>query len=270
MTKNVHDYRRIHYGWKHRLVATLSRHVNFTYTMRHGLAAGMKRRGGLGFIPWGSETAETGLLRGLDLAGRVVYDIGAFEGILTLFFSRRAAQVVAYEPNPASRARLETNLRLNRVANVRLRDVGLADSYREIELVYDPLMPGAASGGGLVAQQIRDDAPATVEVKATVVGLDDDIREQRLPLPDLLKVDVEGMELSVLRGAEETLTQHRPAIFLELHGAEVADKQRNAGDVVSFLWACGYHNLLDVEAGRAVTPENHGRPSHLYCRYGAE
>ena len=41
------NYRTLHYSWKHRLIAAVSRRTNFTYTIRHGLATGMKRQGGL-------------------------------------------------------------------------------------------------------------------------------------------------------------------------------------------------------------------------------
>ena len=261
------NYRALHFGWKHRLVAVVSQRVNFTYTIRHGLAAGMRRRGGLGFVPWGpAETAETRFLRALDVGGKVVYDVGAFEGLLTMFFSRRARSVVAWEPNPESRRRLLTNLRLNGLANVLVRDVGLADAPGDATLVYDPLMPGAASGAGAVASQIRDSAPSLAEVGMRVTTLDDEVRTQALPPPDFIKIDVEGMELPVILGAQGTINAHRPQMYIELHGAEQEDKRRNAREVVSLLWSWGYHDLVHVETGDALTPETTDRPSHLFAR----
>jgi FkbM family methyltransferase len=263
------SFRSIHFTWKHRLIAAVSRRFNFTYKIRHGLASGMRRKGGLGFVPWGGgETEETQFLRKLDLNGLVVYDIGAFEGILTMFFSRSAKRVIAYEPNPSTRARLLTNLKLNSLANVTVREVGLSESAKVSTLVYDPLMPGAASSAELVSKQIREHAPEMLEVSIPVVRLDDDIRDQKLPAPQVMKIDVEGMELSVLRGAEATLKEHRPSLFIEMHGAEDQDKRQNALDVVTLLWNFGYHNILHVETGERLTPANTERPSHLYCRYG--
>jgi FkbM family methyltransferase len=261
------NYRALHFGWRHRLVAAVSHRVNFTYTIRHGLAAGMLRRGGLGFVPWGTaETAETRFLRALNVGGKIVYDIGAFEGLLTMFFSRGARHVIAWEPNPESRRRLLTNLRLNRLSNVLVRDVGLADAPGEATLVYDPLMPGAASGGGAVASQIRDSAPSLAEVGMRVATLDDEVRTQALPPPDFVKIDVEGMELPVLLGAQRTICAHRPQIYIELHGAEQEDKRRNAREVISLLWSWGYHDLIHVETGKALEPETTDRPSHLFAR----
>ena len=261
------NYRQLHFDWKHRAIARVSQRLNFTYTVRHGLAVGMKRRGGLGFLPWERrETTETRFLRRLDLTGRTVYDIGAFEGVLTMFFSRQASAVVAWEPNPVSRARLLTNLRLNAIQNVTVRDVGLSDTCGDATLVYDPLMPGAASSGAAVTAQIRDSAPAIREVGMRIVRLDDDIRDQGLPAPDLIKIDVEGMELSVIRGAERTLGIHRPSVYVELHGAEDADKRENARAVASALWDLGYCDLLNLGAGEPVTPSTIGRPARLFCR----
>src|SRR5947209_1856467 len=92
---------------------------NFTYTIRHGLARGMKRKGGLGFLPINkAETAETRHLERLPLAGKVVYDIGGFEGVLALFFASRASQVICWEPNPRNYARVVENIRLNNLSNV--------------------------------------------------------------------------------------------------------------------------------------------------------
>jgi FkbM family methyltransferase len=261
------SYRARHFRWKHRLVAAVSQRVNFTYKIRHGLATGMRRRGGLGFVPWGPpETGETRFLRALDLGGKVVYDIGAFEGLLTMFFSRSARHVIAWEPNPESRRRLLTNLSLNRLSNVLVRDVGLSDATGEAVLVYDPLMPGAASAGGEVARQIRDGATSLAEVGMRVATLDEEVGRQSLPPPDFIKIDVEGMELSVLLGARRTIEAHRPQIYIELHGAEAEDKRRNARDVVSLLWNWGYRDLIHVETGKALTPETTDRPGHLFAR----
>ena len=85
-----------HYTLKHRLIAWVSMHLfdSATYTVRHGLLKGMKRKGGLGWIPAmfssGVITAEQQFWSGLNLTGMTVYDVGAFQGLLTLFFASRA------------------------------------------------------------------------------------------------------------------------------------------------------------------------------------
>src|SRR5947209_6114855 len=94
-----------HYTLKHRLVSWISIHLfdNATYTVRHGLLKGMRRKGGLGWLPAkfspGVRTAEQKFWSGLNLAGMTVYDVGAFHGLLTLFFASQAKTVVCFEPN---------------------------------------------------------------------------------------------------------------------------------------------------------------------------
>src|ERR1700691_2924498 len=83
---------------------------------------GMKRKGGLGWIPAmfspGIMKAEQEFSCDLDLSGMTVYDIGAFHGLLTLFFASRAKTVVCFESNTQNYKRLMEDLILNGIKNV--------------------------------------------------------------------------------------------------------------------------------------------------------
>lgn len=264
------EYRRLHFSRKDQLIALLSRRCDkLVYTSRHGLIRGMRRRGGLGFLPAflaSAETPEARFLRSLPLQGKVVYDVGAFVGLLTLFFARQAKQVIAYEPNPPSYARASENVALNGLSNVQLRNLAVGSEAAVLTLAYDPLMPGAASGADAVRTQIQETAASTLSASVRVVRLDDDARDAGLPAPDLMKIDVEGMELAVLQGAAGLLKAH-PALYIELHGSDAENKRANARAVIDFLRAHGYRKFLDVEAGALVSPEQVDRPSHLYVTF---
>ncbi|HVL68580.1 MAG TPA: FkbM family methyltransferase [Vicinamibacterales bacterium] len=268
------SYRKAHYTLKHRVIASLSQRLDgITYTQRHGLIRGMKRQGGLGFLPailagGDHETPEHRFLRSLDLAGKVVYEVGAFQGILTLFFSSRAKEVIAYEPNPPSYQRVLQNLRLNDRQNVRVRNLAVGDRPGTLTLLCDPLMPGGTTGDPEVARQISGSSAAATAVTVPVVTLDQDIAAAQLPPPDFVKIDIEGMELPALRGMEGTLRRHAPELYLEMHGATMEDKDRNVRGIVEFVTALGYGTLLHVESGDLVTTETatRARQGHLYCR----
>src|SRR5437660_379801 len=83
-----------HYSTKQRMVAWASQNLfdHITYTVRHGLIKGMKRRGGLAWLPefltGTAPTPEQSFWTKQDFKGRVVYDIGAYHGLLTLLFAR--------------------------------------------------------------------------------------------------------------------------------------------------------------------------------------
>jgi FkbM family methyltransferase len=268
------SYRKAHYTLRHRVVASISQRLDgVTYTQRHGLIRGMRRRGGLGFLPailagGGHDTAEHRFLRSLDLGGRVVYEIGAFQGILTLFFSSRAREVIAYEPNPPSFERVLQNLRLNGRSNVQVRNLAVGDRAGSLRLLSDPLMPGGTSGDPTVSRQIERSSTAT-SVEVPVVTIDEDIAAAGLPAPDFVKIDIEGMELPALKGMAGTLERYQPDLYLEMHGATVEHKDANVRGIVAFLGSLGYPHVLHVESGARVSLENatQAREGHLFATF---
>jgi FkbM family methyltransferase len=250
-----------HYSLRHRAIAWISRRLfdRLTYTVRHGLIRGMRRRGGLGWTPWGASTREESFWRDHDIAGLVVYDVGAFHGILTLFFASRCAQVIAYEPNPVNHERLNANIALNKLSNVRVRRLAVGAGAGSGTLMYDPAMAGGGS--------VRGEAAGTVSQTVEITTLDRDIAAASLPAPDLIKIDIEGWELEALQGAHATLAAHHPALFLEMHGETMREKQLKASAIVAFLCDAGYTDIVHVESGETIQPGNEtvAAEGHLYC-----
>ena len=258
------------------MTAWISRNVfdGVTYTVRHGLLTGMRRRGGLGFLPGviapGAETEEVRFWRGLDLRGKVVYDIGAFHGLLALHFARQATQVICFEPNSSNRARLQENLTLNAISNVLVRDVGLGDVESNEELTWNPSMPG----GGTLDSKGRSGILSGLEVRTEVVRvvrLDDDRERSHLPAPDLIKIDIEGFELQALQGGRATLDAFHPALYIEMHGETWNEKLRKVAAIVAYLQSLGYREIRHVESGVGIGGENSATAAegHLYCLPGA-
>jgi FkbM family methyltransferase len=258
---NADDLPFQHYSLRHRAIAWISQNLfdGFTYTVRHGLIHGMKRKGGLGWMPAGAANQEELFWRDLPLDGLVVYDVGAFHGILTLFFAARGARVVAYEPNEMNHARLVENIRLNNLTNVEVRKLAVGSQARSGTLLYDPSMAGGGS--------LNPDAAAGVSQSVQITTLDYDIAAASLPAPDLIKIDIEGWELAALEGARATLDAHHPRLFLEMHGETLRQKRQKASEIVAFLCDAGYTDILHVESGVAITPgdETVAAEGHLYC-----
>jgi FkbM family methyltransferase len=189
----------------------------------------------------------------------VIYDIGAFHGMLTLFFASHAAQVIAYEPNEVNHARLTENIRLNNLTNVRVRKLGVGATQGAGTLHFSRAMAG---GGSLDAKAV---GPVSQPVEITT--LDYDSAAASLPAPDLIKIDIEGWELEALQGARATLEAHHPALFLEMHGETLRDKRQRASAIVAFLCDAGYTDILHVETGAVITPGEAAMAAegHLYC-----
>ena len=262
-----------HYTLKHRLIAWVSVHLfdTATYTVRHGLLKGMKRKGGLGWAPEvfspGIMTAEQQFWRSLNLSGMTVYDVGAFQGLLTLFFASRAKAVVCFEPNSRNHERLMENLRLNGIKNVEVRKAGVGSQRETRRMVGSPLMPGGASVDGKTVEELLRAGAGTVVEEISIVTLDEEIPQASLPAPDFIKIDIEGWEIEALRGARKTLELHRPTLFLEMHGETMSEKKRKVAEIVAFLWEIDYRRIRHIETGATITPENTSVAveGHLYC-----
>jgi FkbM family methyltransferase len=262
-----------HYTLKHRVIAWVSMHLldGVTYTVRHGLLKGMKRKGGLGWIPpvfASRPSAEQEFWSALNLAGMIVYDIGAFHGLLTLLFASRAKAVISFEPNTRNHARLMQNLALNHVSNVDVRKVGVGSRSGAVRMAANPLLPGAASVDVRAVEDLLQTTPGTVVEHIPIVTLDEEITAGRLPPPDFVKIDIEGWEIEALRGARETLRLYRPQLFLEMHGSTIGEKKRKVEEIVAFLWALQYRGIRHIETGTMITPATAAvaMEGHLYCR----
>ena len=272
MRKNRDDQPFRHYTLKHRVVSWVSRTFfdDLTYNVRHGLLKGMKRKGGLAWIPefGGSSqgTPEHQFFARLDVSGKVVFDVGAFEGLVALFFSRQARHVVCYEPNSRNHARLCENLKLNGIQNVTVRKCGLGAKGSACAMVWDPSMAGGATVTSSLSTTIGGRASAHRE-EIHVTTLDEDLAEAHLPEPDLIKVDVEGYELPVLQGARHILERRHPVLYLEMHGETMAEKRANVRAIVAYLNSLGYADILHVESGQKIAPENCelAAQGHLYA-----
>lgn len=262
-----------HYTLKHRAVAWVSSRLfdNAVYTVRHGLIKGLKRRGGLGWVPaafsGNLETAEHHFWNKLDLRDKTIYDVGSFQGLLALFFATRARAVVCFEPNNRNHARLLENLSLNNIKNVQVRKTGIGSHSGTMQMAVHPLMPGGSSVDEKTVEQLLHSGTATIE-QIPMVTIDEEVVRASLPPPDFIKIDIEGWELEALLGARGTLVKHHPDLFLEMHGETLREKKAKVAAIVAFLWETGYHDILHVQTKTQITPENSlvAIEGHLFCR----
>lgn len=261
MPKDRDDEPFPHYTLKHKVISWISRTLfdSVTYTVRHGLLKGMKRKGGLAWIPAvrgdSPKTPEDRFFATLNVSGKVVFDVGAFEGLVTLFLARRAQHIVCYEPNSRNHARLCKNLELNHIQNVTVRKYGLGAMPSMSIMTSDPTMAGGATLASSISRTINRRTNARHE-EIQVRTLDQELAEERLPQPDFIKVDVEGLELSVLRGAHQVLAKKHPAIYLEMHGETMNEKRANVRAIVEYLNAAGYYDIVHVESGQKIDGKN--------------
>jgi FkbM family methyltransferase len=155
--------------------------------------------------------------------GGTFLDIGTNIGNHTLYVARflRAARIVCIEPNPAAISVLESNIALNGIQQTvdgQYLGIGLSDHASENASMR---VPARNLGGSRVIEGAGDIRLARADVL---------LEGQRF---DLVKIDVEGMELAVLAGMEGLLKTHRPKMFVEVDN-------RNADGFHDWVATAGY------------------------------
>ncbi len=153
--------------------------------------------------------------------GAVVYDVGANVGYVSLLLARAAGasgQVFAFEPLPANLERLAANLRLNPWARVTCVAAAAVDRPSPVRfLAHASGAMGKAAGSAGRADQSY---PAEIEVPG--LTLDEFTYAGGHPVPQAIKMDIEGGEVLALQGMHRLLVEARPLLLLELHGPESA------------------------------------------------
>jgi FkbM family methyltransferase len=158
--------------------------------------------------------------------GMTVVEVGANIGSHTVFLAQAVwpgGQVLAFEPQRIVFQTLCANLALNSVVNVDARHLAVGDAPGTILVPFlDYSQENNYGGVGLGGYEHGEPVP--------VVTID----SFNLPRCDFLKVDVEGMEKSVLLGAKETLARCQPILYVE------NDREAKSADLIRAIDALGY------------------------------
>lgn len=243
---------------------------NHIYTSRSGLIKGLKKKGGLGFIPKRPLTREEKFLLGLDINGQTIYDIGGYIGMFTIFFARsvgKNGKVLTFEPNPRNCTMIFEHLKLNNLNNVEVHQIALGKKREKATLAVRKSETGTGSlQEDIKASILQEKGAETIQVE--IDTLDNQITTNNLPKPDFVKIDVEGLEMDVLDGMRGIIKDYKPKLFIEIHGVDVQRKIENVQTVVDFLIAREY-SIYHIESGETITSSNSNaqiaKEGHIFC-----
>lgn len=172
---------------------------------------------------------EISLIPLLSDPRRVALDIGANKGVWAEMMRPHARTVHAFEPNP----KMFAVLRSGAAADVQIHCLALSDHSGESDLLIPKGRHGYSNqGGSLSRTKIGTADYATVAVQSCRL---DDLDELHNADIGFMKIDVEGHELAVLNGAEQTLRRCRPNLIVEMEEAHTKRPIQTMIDEV-----CGY------------------------------
>ncbi|MBZ5593592.1 MAG: FkbM family methyltransferase [Acidobacteriia bacterium] len=194
--------------------------------------------------------------------GNVFLDVGAHIG----YFSMKAAarvgktgRVVAFEPNPETLKLLRENVAANQAQNVVVEPIACTDREQMLTLYA---AAGSNTGASSLARHNADISAENPPRPYPVRGrpIDDVVRELDLTRVDAIKIDVEGAEVGVLRGAVDTLKRFHPRLVIEVVAQQLASFQTTPDDVAAVLRDAGYNRRKPVgPTDWEWTAENPGR-----------
>jgi FkbM family methyltransferase len=156
-------------------------------------------------------------------------DIGALHGLFSLAFTANhpSRQALAVEASPIAFAKLLYNIHANPSCRINAEEVALSDHCGKLSMVYE--------WEHAVANPIE--AGRSLSVPATTGN---ELCARKNFTPDVIKIDVEGYELSVLRGLSTILENHKPLIFIEVHPSRLRSQGLAANEVYELLARHGY------------------------------
>lgn len=184
------------------------------------------------------EADVSGYLLASIKPGATFLDIGANIGFYTVPAAAKGAAVHAFEPCSDTADRLERNIQLNSLTGIAVNRLAL-DEKRGTAL----LNVGQRSNMG--QSSIAVQTGGTSET-VSVTTLDD--YAENLAAVDIIKIDVEGAEERVLRGAQSTLARFSPRIFMELSTSFYDRHGLSVNGTFEFMSALGYHSYY-IEDG---------------------
>ncbi len=185
--------------------------------------------------------------------GMTVLDIGAHVGQYTLIASGDvgpSGRVHAFEPNPANFARLEANLALNGFAHATPHALAISDRSGEATLYVPP----HDNTGESALHPCIEGMGETIVRGATLDEWAPDADLGSPPHIDVVKIDVQGFEEKVLRGAAETLQRFRPAIVCEFEERWLQCAGSSSVALKLLLSGLGYNAFRIVRGGLAPVP----------------
>ena len=243
---------------------------NFTYTANSGIARGLKRKGGVDFIPRRLSSEEIFLLNH-NFKNKIVYDIGAHHGLHTIFFAKSVgnnAKVYSFEPNPDNYSKIINNTNINGLKNVTFIKIAIGKNHCKSQLIFKDSESGTGTLEKTIQEQIIKEKNYKI-IEVDVDSIDNLISNDSIVnKPDFIKIDVEGLELDVLQGMEKTLQKFNPDLFIELHGSSMNRKIMNIANIFSFLDAYNY-NIYHIESGKDILKNNisNAFEGHIFCTH---
>ena len=186
------------------------------------------------------EKYETEILKQIIHKGDIIFDIGANFGWYTTLFAKligKKGQVHSFEPVPSEFRKLKWNVLINRCRNVTMEQlaVGCQEGFANMFVCLN--RKGSYSSLRPPVESVK--ARKKI-IQVPIINLDSYVHRNNIQHLDLMKIDVEGGELDVLKGGLMVLRKLRPIVMCEIADIRTQQWGYNASEIYKFLEKYGY------------------------------
>jgi FkbM family methyltransferase len=197
----------------------------------------------------------------------IVLEVGGHAGQLTKIFSQAVPRghVHVFEPGSYAFAILSATQKFKSLTNVSLWKTGISSQTGQA-VFHIPLKKSGSVGFGTsyihAEGENAIDTPYLQE-QIPILTLDAFVKQETLPKVSFIKVDVEGHEVGVLEGAQETLKRWSPTVLIEVQAESLERAGKTPEDIFGFFEALGYRSFL-VDEPNTKLLSVHGREKGDY------
>jgi FkbM family methyltransferase len=197
-------------------------------------------------ITYGEEAETLERFLSVITPNDVFFDVGSCLGLYAIHAALIGCRVYAFEPDPKYRKRLRKNIRINKLSRkIKILDWAVSNS------------PGYAT---LYTDGIDGNSPSLREVgtRGRVVvktnSLDNAIIKRKLPIPNVIKIDIEGAEILALRGMDDVLSScNAPKfLFIEFHPDFLQNFNSSISECLNLVGSYGYKEIYSKHRSNQI------------------
>ncbi len=199
------------------------------------------------FFYFGCKDIEQSKLMNLINDGDFIIDVGTNYGTSLLQFANLIGgkgRVFGFEPDPTNFEICKQNIQINPFTNLYVENFGLGNKECDVNLVIET---ESNRGSSRISKNINGNEFQQIKI----IRFDNWIKEKKIEKINLIKIDVEGYEMEVLKGAEQSIKKFKPILFIELDDKNLKLQNSSAKELISFLINLDY-NIINSLTDKKV------------------
>ncbi len=210
---------------------------------------------------WGLKEIERQKLYELAAASKIIVDIGVNNGWVLLNMATIVKDangfVYGFEPFPSTFQKCKKNIDMSNVANCKVFNIGCGDNKGEVSMIIETETNSGQNR--IVDKNIVKDSSKMATI--TISRLDDEL--YNVGKIDLIKVDVEGFEYSVLKGAAAILKRDKPKLFIEIDEKLLIENNSSPEELVFFLKSEFGYNIKHAATNSQIDEKTNFAKCHF-------